>query len=269
MSDAFARPLLFLALSKFVVAENALAAVNQPSLHPLRKEMLRSLAPDTPGDTEKPGGSSVRLVLRNGSLTSVKFRIEKTDACGTDMDDPREEGEKLDSPAELRPTVYQLVVNAAGFATQTFCFIALSQQTSTLQIGARDDELVVTQILDIEQPTFEKSRSRLKKESYPQLAQVVEILKENPRILRMELAVHTDSGGTHAANMKLTKGRAEALRTYMLRQGIDAQRLEAEGYGSLQPLVDSRQPDAKQINRRVEFILRGLAARSTPLIGKK
>lgn len=74
----------------------------------------------------------------------------------------------------------------------------------------------------------------------------------NPAVLstRFEIAGHTDSTGSADANMTLSQSRAEAVRAYLVSQGVDASRLVAKGYGSTDPATPS-DPTAA-INRRVE-----------------
>jgi outer membrane protein OmpA-like peptidoglycan-associated protein len=76
----------------------------------------------------------------------------------------------------------------------------------------------------------------------------------NDRELHMaafELAGHTDDVGSHAANMRLSLHRAEAVRTYLVRvQGLSPSRLYPIGFGSTR-LADPSRPEAA-LNRRVE-----------------
>ena len=77
---------------------------------------------------------------------------------------------------------------------------------------------------------------------------------------RLEIAGHTDSVGDATVNMKLSQRRADAVRKYLVRSGVPAERVEAHGYGETQPIADSSTDDGRQTNRRIEFRVLGGAA---------
>jgi outer membrane protein OmpA-like peptidoglycan-associated protein len=64
---------------------------------------------------------------------------------------------------------------------------------------------------------------------------------------------HTDATGSDAYNMKLSKERAAAARTYLIGQGISGSRLEATGYGETKPIASNKTKEGRAENRRVEF----------------
>ncbi|AIY42888.1 Outer membrane protein A precursor [Collimonas arenae] len=64
---------------------------------------------------------------------------------------------------------------------------------------------------------------------------------------------HTDSVGSDSYNQKLSVERAEAVRAYLITQGIDASRIKAEGRGANQPLASNATPEGRAQNRRVEI----------------
>ena len=70
---------------------------------------------------------------------------------------------------------------------------------------------------------------------------------------RFEIAGHTDSIGSNADNLALSKARAESVRAYMILKGIDADRLVAVGYGALHPTGDNATRAGRAGNRRIEF----------------
>lgn len=88
--------------------------------------------------------------------------------------------------------------------------------------------------------------------SYPLLNQIAEVLKQKPGAV-VEIAGHTDASGRRQLNLTLSRQRAEAIRAYLLRQGIDGTRLKAAGYGPDRPIASNNTPQGKQKNRRVEF----------------
>lgn len=86
------------------------------------------------------------------------------------------------------------------------------------------------------------------------LNDVAAILQQNPELL-LAIEGHTSDDGTRAFNMKLSRQRADAVRTYILSKGIAAERLTATGYGPDQPVNTSKTAAARAQNRRVELKL--------------
>ena len=70
---------------------------------------------------------------------------------------------------------------------------------------------------------------------------------------------HTDSVGTDEYNQNLSEHRAEAVRDYLVQQGIAANSIGARGLGKTQPIASNETPEGRQQNRRVELVLSGEA----------
>lgn len=103
---------------------------------------------------------------------------------------------------------------------------------------------------------FESGKAVLKKESFPELDRVYDFLKQNEAI-KVEIAGHTDNVGNATINQALSKARAEAVATYVIKKGIAKERLQAKGYGMTKPLASNATKEGKAQNRRVEFMVLG------------
>jgi outer membrane protein OmpA-like peptidoglycan-associated protein len=101
---------------------------------------------------------------------------------------------------------------------------------------------------------FAFNKATIKPVSYPLLNEVAQALKDNPSI-KVEIGGHTDSVGNDKFNLKLSQNRAAAVRTYLIKQGIDSSRMTAKGYGENVPIADNRTADGRSQNRRVEFVI--------------
>ncbi len=77
------------------------------------------------------------------------------------------------------------------------------------------------------------------------------------RLVRVQIAGYTDSDGNDDANMKLSQARVETVKRALIRQGIDPFRMQAKGYGELDPVAPNDTPENKAKNRRVAFIILG------------
>ena len=97
---------------------------------------------------------------------------------------------------------------------------------------------------------FDKASIRPESENY--LDKFITILTKFSS-LHLSIIGHTDNIGDSHYNLQLSKRRAEAVAKYFIENGIDPVRLRCYGYGSRQPLTDNSTPDARAMNRRVEF----------------
>jgi len=70
---------------------------------------------------------------------------------------------------------------------------------------------------------------------------------------KIEISGHTDSVGAASSNQELSERRAEAVRGYLVRQGMPVELLSAYGYGETRPLAPNTTPENRALNRRIEF----------------
>ncbi len=103
---------------------------------------------------------------------------------------------------------------------------------------------------------FETDKADLLPASFEELDRVKQLLTDHPEF-KLQIAGFTDSTGTKAHNLKLSKDRAEAVVNYLNGHGIAANRLSAAGYGSAKPIAPNTTEAGRAKNRRVEFILIG------------
>ena len=66
---------------------------------------------------------------------------------------------------------------------------------------------------------------------------------------------HTDATGTEQYNMDLSLRRSSSVATFLAFQGVDRNRLDAVGYGELQPIATNETSAGRQQNRRVEVAI--------------
>lgn len=99
---------------------------------------------------------------------------------------------------------------------------------------------------------FDFDKATIRPESEEYLDMFVMILHKFPK-MHISIIGHTDNVGNAEYNLKLSKARAESVAAYFKKHGIDASRLNCEGHGHRQPLVDEDTDAARAMNRRVEF----------------
>lgn len=101
---------------------------------------------------------------------------------------------------------------------------------------------------------FDVNKDVVKPESYGTLKQISDLLKENPAV-RIRIVGYTDSDGSDASNLDLSKRRGAAVKNEFIKNfGIEASRLESDGFGETKPIAPNDTPVNKALNRRVEFI---------------
>ncbi len=103
---------------------------------------------------------------------------------------------------------------------------------------------------------FDTNKTTIKSVSFALLNDVASAMTDHPKIT-VEVQGHTDSQGDDAFNLKLSQGRAESVRTYLIKKGVSADRMAPKGYGENVPIADNRTADGRSQNRRVEFVITG------------
>ncbi|MDL5048742.1 OmpA family protein [Oscillatoria amoena NRMC-F 0135] len=134
--------------------------------------------------------------------------------------------------------------------------------------GAAEQERTVTRTVELRKLTtgvvsilrniyFDFDKATFKTESYAELNKLERMMAENPG-LKVEIAGHTDAVGTSAYNKILSQRRAEAVKDFLTKKGIDTRRITAVGYGKSKPLASNDdEAEGRELNRRVEFKVLG------------
>ena len=105
----------------------------------------------------------------------------------------------------------------------------------------------------LEGVNFETAKNALLPSAKKILDQVAASLAAYPTA-QVAIHGHTDNVGGAKYNMKLSSGRAEAVKAYLVSKGIDAARITTKGFGFTKPIADNSTPEGRAKNRRIEFI---------------
>ena len=111
-------------------------------------------------------------------------------------------------------------------------------------------------IVNMSDVLFDTGRYTLKPGAREKLARLGGIVLGHPG-LNLAVEGHTDSVGGDEYNMKLSENRANAVREYLVAQGINPANVTAQGLGKTLPVADNRTSAGRQANRRVELVVSG------------
>lgn len=98
---------------------------------------------------------------------------------------------------------------------------------------------------------FEFDSSVLRTSAYPTLDKVSADLRSNATAT-IELDGYASSEGSAAHNMRLSKDRANSVKTYLVNSGVDAKRIKTVANGETNPVADNSTEQGRVLNRRVE-----------------
>jgi OOP family OmpA-OmpF porin len=131
------------------------------------------------------------------------------------------------------------------------CPLVITKPAETKVYITEEDRRVVNEA--VKNLEFEFNKATIREHSYPSLDKLADLLKQKG--LNLKLAGYTDNVGGVAFNLRLSRERAEAVKTYLTGKGVDASHIQAEGYGKSHPIASNKTAKGRQINRRVEFTL--------------
>ena len=147
---------------------------------------------------------------------------------------------------------YEIKIESQGY------FDAVSRVNlkthSKNEIIKQDFELIpikVGETFRLDNLNFVQGKAEFLPESRPILEDLIDIMKENPTLV-IELRGHTDNFGSRKANLRLSKDRAEAVRDFLLANGIAQNKIKTTGYGGRQPIASNASEETRKLNRRVE-----------------
>jgi OmpA-OmpF porin, OOP family len=156
----------------------------------------------------------------------------------------------VDSDGDGVPDVYDKCPNTpAGTAVDgSGCPLPVRKPDVKVYVTQQDREVVNEAVRNLE---FDFGKATIRAHSDSSLNKLATLLVNKG--FSLKLAGYTDNVGSVAANLKLSKDRAEAVKTYLAQQGVDPSKISAEGYGKAHPIATNKTDKGRQINRRVEF----------------
>jgi outer membrane protein OmpA-like peptidoglycan-associated protein len=111
-------------------------------------------------------------------------------------------------------------------------------------------------IVNMSDVLFDTGKYSLKQNTQISLAKVAGILQAYPG-LKMQVEGYTDSVGGEAYNQKLSENRADAVRDFLMAQGVSHDNITSTGYGVSNPVADNGTASGRSQNRRVQLVVSG------------
>lgn len=112
-------------------------------------------------------------------------------------------------------------------------------------------EVLVTAFKNL---NFDTDKDTIRPESYESLNKLAELLKKETS-WKLFIEGHTDSTGSDAHNLDLSKRRAASAKKYLVNKGAIDGMITTEGYGETKPIADNKTAEGRQKNRRVAFTI--------------
>jgi outer membrane protein OmpA-like peptidoglycan-associated protein len=111
-------------------------------------------------------------------------------------------------------------------------------------------------IVNMSDVLFDTGKYTLRPGAREKLAKVSGIILAHPG-LKLEVEGHTDSVGGDAYNQTLSENRANAVRQYLINEGLNGGNVTAKGFGKTMPVASNDTAAGRQQNRRVELVVSG------------
>lgn len=149
----------------------------------------------------------------------------------------------------LAAGTYQVTISADGYQPKT---------DSVTLVAEKDTPLKVVLIKKIELKGtifFAVASDKILAKSFPVIDDAAEQIKGLCQYSKIRLEGYTSSEGKLEMNNELSKKRAAAVKAYLVKKGIPADKLESEGYGPKNPVAPNDTEANRAKNRRVEFII--------------
>ncbi|MGP5211295.1 OmpA family protein [Psychrobacter alimentarius] len=123
-----------------------------------------------------------------------------------------------------------------------------------MNLGENPDPRDVARALSIQVINFEVDKAVIPDVNKAFLDRAAKIMAKVPDMNLMIIG-HTDSQASDAYNMELSRERADAVKAYLVSQGIDESKLSTKGMGETEPVADNSTEQGRFRNRRIEFMV--------------
>jgi outer membrane protein OmpA-like peptidoglycan-associated protein len=118
-----------------------------------------------------------------------------------------------------------------------------------------------TDLIQLPNVQFETDKDILVPGSLPDIQRLAEFLIKNKHV-KAEIYGHTDNVGDRNHNLDLSQRRADAVRDFLVKLGVESSRIKTRGFGPDQPKNKNDTPEGRLMNRRVEVMLTNMVSKT-------
>jgi len=126
----------------------------------------------------------------------------------------------------------------------------VTQPDTKVYVTEEDKRVVNEAVKNLE---FDFNKATIREHSFASLDQLAALLIN--KHFNLKLAGYTDNVGGADYNLRLSRDRAQAVKTYLVSKGVQDSQIQAEGYGKEHPIASNKTAKGRQTNRRVEFTI--------------
>lgn len=177
-----------------------------------------------------------------------------------------ENQDKIDQMAYLTNQRVELAKQTIALKSTEKDFRAISDQRNQARLDSREAEIRRLQdqlnakpsdrgqVVTFGDVLFDIGRAELKPGAYANIQNLANFLNQNPE-RQVLIEGFTDSTGSDSFNLSLSKSRADAVRSALVRQGVAISRIATQGFGKAFPVSDNSSSASRAMNRRVEVTI--------------
>ncbi|MDP8255259.1 MAG: OmpA family protein [Candidatus Alcyoniella australis] len=225
---------------------------------------------DVTGSKEGYSTATKQGQVRIGETTEVKLVLHRLPTTLTLIVRDKATGEPLDGKVvfdldteqeqtvsvpggekkmEWQPGSYKLIASAKGYEDKFDDVTVVKDQDNVKVLELR------RKIEKLDRIYFDFDSDVIRTKSYPVLDDVVRQINELEAFDFIVIQGHCSSEGTDQYNMDLSRRRAQSVKNYLVKKGIDPAKLKIEPYGESRPIATNANEQGRAQNRRVEFII--------------
>jgi outer membrane protein OmpA-like peptidoglycan-associated protein len=128
---------------------------------------------------------------------------------------------------------------------------------STDKVRVEGDEIVLDDVI-----FFPVDSPHVRHASWPAVKRVASFLNATPDIITIDIAGHSDEVGEKEHNLQLSRDRAEAVKSLLVKFGVDGTKLTTHAFGEERPHFPGHTESAHKENRRVELTITSARVRA-------